>query len=211
MGSEPAPATWVPGALIVGAGPSGLAAAACLSRHGVPSTVLEKSHCLASLWQHRTYDRLKLHLPKQFCQLPFLPFPSNFPKYPSKRQFISYLSSYASAFAVHPLFGRAVQTAAFDRNAGAWRVETQTGEVFASRWLVVATGENADPFVPHVRGMERFSGRVTHTCKYKSGCDFRGEKVLVVGCGNSGMEISLDLCRHGASPYIVVRNSVSSC
>lgn len=86
----------------------------------------------------------------------------------------------------------------------------KTGEVFVSRWLVVATGENAEPFVPEIFGMERFGGkRVVHTCGYKSGGEFRGERVLVVGCGNSGMEVSLDLCRHGAKPYMVVRNNVS--
>lgn len=79
-----------------------------------------------------------------------------------------------------------------------------------SRWLVVATGENADPFVPEIVGLDKFSGKMVHTCRYKSGVDFRGEKVLVVGCGNSGLEVSLDLCRHGAKPSLVVRNSVST-
>ncbi|KAK1555690.1 hypothetical protein Q3G72_030030 [Acer saccharum] len=64
---------WVNGPVIVGAGPSGLATAACLREQGVPFVVLERADCIASLWQKRTYDRLKLHLPKQFCQLPKLP------------------------------------------------------------------------------------------------------------------------------------------
>ncbi|VAH62052.1 unnamed protein product [Triticum turgidum subsp. durum] len=56
--------------------------------------------------------------------------------------------------------------------------------------------------------MRQFAGRVLHTCEYKCGEEFAGEKVLVVGCGNSGMEVSLDLCRHGAKPSMVVRNTV---
>ncbi|CAD5175162.1 unnamed protein product [Musa acuminata subsp. malaccensis] len=205
---EISPATWTPGPIIVGAGPSGLAAAACLADVGIPSTVLEKSSCVASLWQHRTYDRLRLHLPKQFCELPLMGFPEGFPKYPSKQQFVSYMESYAAAFGVRPRFRTEVLAAEFDGAIGAWRVRTRDGGELVSRWLVVATGENAEPVIPEFPGMDRFGGRVVHTCAYKCGADFKGEKVLVVGCGNSGMEVSLDLCRHGARPYMVVRNTV---
>ncbi|WOK95789.1 putative indole-3-pyruvate monooxygenase YUCCA4 [Canna indica] len=206
--AEKRPATFVAGPIIIGAGPSGLAAAACLADVGIPSTVLEKSACIASLWQHRTYDRLRLHLPKHFCELPFMPFPQGFPKYPSKQQFVSYLESYAAAFGIRPRFRTEVVVAAFDREVGVWRVRTREGDELVSRWLVVATGENAEPVVPEFQGMGRFAGRVVHTSAYKSGADFEGEKVLVVGCGNSGMEVSLDLCRHGARPHMVVRNTV---
>ncbi|XP_062164806.1 probable indole-3-pyruvate monooxygenase YUCCA4 [Alnus glutinosa] len=204
---EPAKCVWVNGPIIVGAGPSGLAASACLSEHGVPSVILERSNCIASLWQHKTYDRLKLHLPKQFCALPLLGFPENFPKYPTKDQFISYMEAYASHFSIHPQFNQAVQSAEFDSSCGFWRVRTQDLE-YISQWFIVATGENAEPVIPEIVGMERFHGHVVHTSAYKSGSDFANQKVLVVGCGNSGMEVSLDLCRHNAVPHMVVRNTV---
>ena len=76
--------------------------------------ILERSNCIASLWQHKTYDRLKLHLPKQFCAFPLLSFPENFPKYPTKDQFISYMESYASHFSIHPRFNQIVQSAKLD-------------------------------------------------------------------------------------------------
>ncbi|GJN18237.1 hypothetical protein PR202_gb05377 [Eleusine coracana subsp. coracana] len=173
------------------------------------------SDSLASTWRHRTYDRLTLHLPRRFCELPFLPFPEDYPPYPTKDQFVAYMESYAAASGVAPRFGARVEEAAFDAAAGAWRVrlagaggdETQT---LVARWLVVATGENAVPRVPELfpGGAGRFAGRVLHTCDYNSGEAFAGEKVLVVGCGNSGMEVRLDLCRHGAKPSLVVRNTV---
>nr|KYP70767.1 Putative dimethylaniline monooxygenase [N-oxide-forming] 6 [Cajanus cajan] len=178
---------WVNGPVIVGAGPSGLATAACLREQGVPFMVLERADCIASLWQKRTYDRLKLHLPKQFCQLPKLAFPQHFPEYPTKKQFIEYLESYANHFDINPQFNQCVQSA---------------------RWLVVATGENAECVVPEIEGLTEFKGDVIHACDYKSGEPFKGKKVLVVGCGNSGMELSLDLCNHHASPSMVVRSSV---
>lgn len=201
---------WVNGPVIIGAGPSGLATAACLREQGVPFMVIEREDCIASLWQKRTYDRLKLHLPKQFCQLPNFPFPKDFPEYPTKKQFIEYLESYAREFEIKPRFNECVQSARYDDTSGLWRVTTNEEFEYICRWLVVATGENAECVVPDIDGLGEFEGDVIHASEYKSGERFRGKKVLVVGCGNSGMELSLDLCNHNASPSIVVRSSVSA-
>ncbi|GMH18029.1 hypothetical protein Nepgr_019870 [Nepenthes gracilis] len=213
---RPTRRTRVPGPVIVGAGPSGLAVAASLKQRGITGLLLEKANCVASLWKHKTYDRLRLHLPKQFCELPFVAFPANFPAYPTKQHFISYLETYAEHFGLRPLFNRTVVGAEFDGGCGLWRVrvigppkEEEEEEVeFLCRWLIVATGENAEAVVPKVEGMGDFAGPVIHTSCYKSGNEFSGKKVLVVGCGNSGMEVCLDLCNYGAHPSLVVRDSV---
>ncbi|CAN0897758.1 Probable indole-3-pyruvate monooxygenase YUCCA8 [Linum grandiflorum] len=207
---------WVNGPIIVGAGPSGLASAACLRDQGVPFLVLEKEDCIASLWQKRTYDRLKLHLPKQFCQLPKVPFPEDFPEYPNKNQFVQYLESYAQKFEINPKFNECVQSARYDETSGLWRVKTvstvdgsaRTEFEYICRWLVVATGENAECVMPDIDGLAEFGGEVIHASEYKSGDKYKGKKVLVVGCGNSGMEVSFDLANHNASPSMVVRSSV---
>jgi indole-3-pyruvate monooxygenase len=208
---------WVNGPVIIGAGPSGLAVAACLKDQNVPFVVVERANCIASLWQNRTYDRLKLHLPKQFCQLPNFPFPDYFPEYPSKFQFINYLESYAKNFNITPNFNETVQSAKYDETFGLWRIKTirkksdKVVEVeYICRWLVVATGENSEKVVPEFEGLNDFGGHVMHACDYKSGESYTGKKVLVVGCGNSGMEVSLDLCNHNANPTMVVRSSVST-
>ncbi|GAY66843.1 hypothetical protein CUMW_252030 [Citrus unshiu] len=206
---------WVNGPVIVGAGPSGLAVAAGLKNQGVPFIILERTNCIASLWQNRTYDRLKLHLPKQFCQLPNFPFPEDFPEYPTKYQFITYLESYAKQFDINPRFNETVQSAKYDETFGFWRIKTISSsdssfcEVeYICRWLVVATGENAEKIEPEFEGLQHFEGNVMHAGDYKSGASYRGKRVLVVGCGNSGMEVSLDLCNHNAKPSMVVRSSV---
>lgn len=113
---------WVPKPIIIGAGPSGLAVAACLKLKGVPSLILERESCVASLWQLKTYDRLKLHLPKHYCELPFMPFPPHFPTYPSRPQFVQYLEDYAARFDVRPVFDQTVVSAAYD--GCYWRVGT---------------------------------------------------------------------------------------
>lgn len=178
------------------------------------------------MWTNRTYDRLRLHLPKVFCELPHARFPPDFPTYPTKHDFLQYLRSYAARFAVAPLFGRTVTRARYDAEASLWRVtavsssssaaagggaaaETTTETEYVSPWLVVASGENAEVVVPTVKGRERFGGEVLHSSTYRSGERFKGMRVLVVGCGNSGMEMCLDLCEHGAMPFMSVRSGVS--
>ncbi|KAL1815467.1 hypothetical protein ACET3Z_018041 [Daucus carota] len=197
----------IPGPLIIGAGPSGLAAAACLRRKGVPFFIVEKESCLASLWKLKTYDRLKLHLPKEFCQLPCMPFPQEFPAYPTKQQFITYLEAYANHFSITPRYGEGVQWAHYDPAKRLWHVRADKA-VYLCRWLIVATGENAVPVLPNIAGLQDFGGRILHTSEYKNGDEHRGRKVLVVGCGNSGMEISLDLCNYDAQVSLVVRHEL---
>ncbi|KAK9072429.1 hypothetical protein SSX86_008863 [Deinandra increscens subsp. villosa] len=201
----------VNGPVIIGAGPSGLAVGAGLRQQGVPFVMLDRADCIASLWQNKTYDRLRLHLPKQFCQLPFFPFPPNFPEYPSKYQFVDYLESYTKKFEITPRFNESVQSAKYDEACGLWRVWTVVDDCeveYICRWLVVATGENAEKVVPEFEGLDEFEGHVMHACDYRSGEAYEGKRVLVVGCGNSGMEVSLDLCHHNAFPSMVVRSSV---
>lgn len=200
---------WVPGPLIIGAGPSGLAIAACLREKGVPLLILEKENCIASSWRTRTYERLRLHLPKQYCELPLMPFPSNFPAYPTKQQFLSYLDTYVKHFTIRPFFGMEVLRAEYDHSIDFWRTKTAGGWEFVCRWLIVATGENAEAVMPEIAGMAEFKGRVLHTSFYRRGDDFSRERVLVVGCGNSGMEVCLDLCNNLAEASMVVRNEVT--
>ena len=138
-------------------------------------------------------------------------FPSNFPTYPTKQQFIDYLESYAHKFGIKPRFNETVMEAKFDSTLGLWRVRTVAETEYVCRWVIVATGENAEAVVPEIEGAEEFGGAIKHTSFYKSGEELRGKRVLVVGCGNSGMEVCLDLCNHNASPSLVVRDAVRFC
>ncbi|KAK7284704.1 hypothetical protein RJT34_19456 [Clitoria ternatea] len=199
--------------IIVGAGPSGLSAAACFTKHSVPYTILEREDCFASLWKKYSYNRLQLHLRKQYCELPHKAFPAWFPSYVPKEQFLQYLDEYVSDFRINPVYRRTVEEAEYDEGCGKWRVRAMngdTGEVeeYVGRFLVVATGETSDPFVPSVEGLATFPGKVIHSTRFASGKDFKHHHVLVVGSGNSGMEIAFDLLNHGAKTSILVRSPV---
>ena len=113
----------LPGPLIVGAGPAGLACAARLTMGSVPYALLERDECVASMWHRRTYRRLCLHLPKRYCELPLMPFPHSYPTYPTKQQFLAYIDEYIRTFGIRPFFRQEVVAAEHDGEY--WCVRTK--------------------------------------------------------------------------------------
>ena len=202
--------------IVVGAGPSGLATAACLNNLSIPNLVLEREDCFASLWKKYSFDRLHLHLAKQFCQLPLKPFPTTYPTYVSRDQFLRYLDDYVSHFNICPLYQRSVESAQYDEAAEEWIVKARNlgssdpeqMEEYSSKCLVVATGETTDAFIPQLEGLNTYLGEVIHSTRYKNGKSYENKNVLVVGSGNSGMEIAFDLSNYGAKTSIAVRSPV---
>ncbi|KAF5811146.1 putative indole-3-pyruvate monooxygenase [Helianthus annuus] len=197
--------------VIVGAGPAGIATSACLNLLSIPNIVLEREDCYASLWQKKAYDRLKLHLAKNFCELPHMPFPLSTPTFVPKNMFVKYLKNYVYHFNVDPLYQRSVESACYDKRAQKWVVTAKNSvsglvEEYVSEFLVVATGENSEGFIPNVYGLDTFKGLVIHSIEYENGKKFGDKDVLVVGAGNSGMEIAYDLCNWGAQTTVVVRS-----
>ena len=191
-------------AAVIGAGPAGLAVSACLRRASVTHVLLEREPVVAASWR-RHYDRLRLHTDRRHSVLPGAPFPRGTPRYPSRDQVIAYLERYAAVHAVPARLGEAVRSAR--REGDRWTVET-TQEVFRARHLVVATGVNAEPVEPSWPGLDAFPGDVLHASRYRNGAPWRGRDVLVVGLGNSGGEIAIDLHEHGARPALSVRGPV---
>ena len=107
-------------AIIIGAGPAGLATAAALQGRGLSVTMLEKSDAVGAVWR-RHYDRLHLHTDRARSSLPGLSMPKAFGRYPSRAQVVEYLEAYAAKFNLRPVFNAPVRTVR--RDGGRWRAE----------------------------------------------------------------------------------------
>jgi indole-3-pyruvate monooxygenase len=191
--------------VVVGAGPAGLATAACLKQRHIDALVLEAGPSLAHSWRNH-YDRLHLHTVKQQSNLPGLPFAKELPRYVSRADFVAYLESYAARFSIAPRTSEAVHRVA--PAEGAFIVETARA-VYRARAVVVATGHNRVPNPERLPEQERFGGPVLHSSAYRNGDAFAGQRVLVVGAGNTGAEIALDLAERGAKPTLAMRAPVN--
>ncbi|KAI4973645.1 hypothetical protein ZWY2020_041426 [Hordeum vulgare] len=199
--------------LIVGAGPAGLATAACLSQFSIPYVIVERESCSASLWRNRAYDRLKLHLAKEFCELPHMSYPVDAPTYIPKTMFVKYLDDYVERFNIQPKYLTSVESSTYDNDEKCWSIvihdmAKSTIVKFTAKFLVVASGENSAENIPMIPGLQSFLGDVMHSSRYKSGKNYSGMNVLVVGSGNSGMEIAYDLATHGCNTSIVIRSPI---
>ena len=191
--------------VIVGAGAAGLAIAACLRRHRVPLVVLEQNRDIGSAWLKR-YERLHLHTHKNHSSLPYLSFPRHYPPYPSRLQFADYLEIYAKKFRIEPRFDEKVRS--IMRLGSVWSSRAKRSD-YLSRNLIIATGYSQKPVLPSLKGKTSFPGQILHSSAYKNGEPFSEQNVLVVGCGNSGGEIAVDLHEHGANVSMSIRGPVN--
>lgn len=191
--------------IVIGAGPAGLAVAASLKQAGQSAVVLEQATNVGSAWRNH-YDRLHLHTPKSVSALPYAPFPEHMPRYPSRAQLIEYLESYTERFDLQPRFGQHVNLV--KPVAGGWEVQTQD-VLYSAKHVVVATGNAREPNRPTWPGQEQFSGRILHSSDYRNAQPYAGQRVLVIGFGNSGGEIALDLVEHGVEVTMSVRGPVN--
>jgi len=131
-------------AIIIGAGPAGLACGASMAALGLNVTVLEKANTVGSVWR-RHYDRLQLHTDRNHSGLPGMAMPRTYPTYPSRAQVVEYLESYATHFGIQPAFNTTVLR--IGRDGSQWRVDTDQ-ESESAPVVVVATGWADFPYRP---------------------------------------------------------------
>jgi cation diffusion facilitator CzcD-associated flavoprotein CzcO len=191
--------------LIIGASAAGLSCAAQLRKRGIPFEIIEKATQVGNAWRHH-YERLHLHTNKSSSNLPFVKFPKQVSRYPSRLEVISYLENYCRELQISPKFNTAA-TRVYKTDEG-WITETENGEIHSEN-LIFCTGNTNIPRKITKRGLETFPGRVLHSSEYKNGKEFKGQKVLVIGFGNSACEIAICLHEHGAIPSMSVRSPVN--
>lgn len=190
--------------IVIGAGPAGLAVSACLRKQGVAHTLLDREQTIAASWR-RHYDRLHLHTVKQHSTLPYSHWPVGTPQYPSHQQVVDYLDAYAAQHDIQPRFG--VEVHQIEKRGERFVLQTNAGPLTPTH-VVVASGYNNIPLVPDFSGLDQFEGKVMHAREYRNPAPFVGQRILVVGCGNSGAEIALDLAEHDCDVSLVVRGPV---
>lgn len=190
-------------ALIIGAGPSGLATARCLTQRGLTPVLLDREETAGASWR-RHYDRLALHTARARSHLPGRPYPKSAPQYIPRTDVVAYLDDYAKGLDIRT--GTAVS--AITREGDAWRV-THTGGETLARAVVLATGFADTPRSPSWPGQDSFAGPILHSRAYKRPSDLPGDRVLVVGFGNSGGELAIDLCDAGREVTMAVRSPVT--
>ncbi|MFD7427720.1 flavin-containing monooxygenase [Streptomyces sp. NPDC059818] len=183
---------------VIGGGPGGLAAAAALRAQGQRAVVLEKSADVGASWR-RHYDRLHLHTTRRWSALPGLPMPRRFGRWVSRDNVVRYLEKYAEHHELEVVTG--VEVSRIDRapDGAGWRLTATGGRELTGRAVVVATGFNHTPRIPDWSGRDTFTGELVHAADYRDPAPYAGKDVLVVGVGNTGAEIAVDLVEGGAS------------
>ncbi|SDN90745.1 putative flavoprotein involved in K+ transport [Actinacidiphila guanduensis] len=184
-----------PDALVIGAGPAGLSAAAALRHRGLRPLVLERAPQVGASWRGH-YDRLHLHTPRRLSGLPGLPIPRRFGRWVARDDVVRYLEMYAEYHDLDVATG--IEVARVERGTSGWELPATGGRVLASPVVVVATGHSRSPYIPDWDGRETFTGELLHASSYRNAERFAGLDVLVVGVGNTGAEISVDLAEGGA-------------
>lgn len=192
-------------AVVIGAGPAGLAAAAELQRVGVETIVLDKADRVGSSWAGH-YDRLHLHTSRGLSGLPGYRIPRRYGRWVARDGVLSYLAEYAALHGLDVRLG--VAATSVERGVDEWRVSWSRGDesgVVAADTVVVATGYNHTAMIPEWPGLDTFAGKVVHSSAYKNPGLLGAREALVVGPGNSGAEIAADLADAGVRVSLAMR------
>ncbi|WP_129308489.1 NAD(P)/FAD-dependent oxidoreductase [Streptomyces sp. L2] len=200
---------------VIGAGPGGLAAAYALRARGIRAVVLEKSDAVGASWRGH-YDRLRLHTTRRLSALPGLAIPRRFGRWVARDDVVRYLEKYAEHHELEIVTGVEVFRVERAADGEGWLLHASGGRRLTGSAVVVATGYNHTPRVPDWPGLEGYGGEFRHAGDYRDAEPYAGRDVLVVGAGNTGAEIAVDLVAGGAArvrlavrtaPHIVRRST----
>lgn len=184
--------------VVIGGGQAGLACAYFLRRAGLRFTILDGEQSPGGAWLH-AWDSLRLFSPAQWSSLPGWPMPASPDGYPQRDAVIDYLARYEAryGFAVE----RPVEVEAVNRDGAGFSIATSTGTRRA-RVVVSATGTWRHPFWPDYPDQALFAGRQIHSADYRTPGAFAGQRVLVVGGGNSGAQILAEVSRVADATWV---------
>lgn len=199
---------------VIGAGPSGLAAARNLQKAGIAFRGFEAHLDVGGLWdidnpRSTVYRSAHLISSKHTTEFTEFPMARHVADYPGHRELRAYFAAFADHFRLreHYRFGvKVLRAEPLDDSADPpWRITTSDGRSDVYAGLVIANGTLAEPALPHFEGQEGFRGQIQHTAAYKHPGQFAGKRVLIVGAGNSGCDIAVDAVHYAHSVDISLR------
>lgn len=199
---------------VVGAGPNGLLAARALKLAGVAYDQFERHSGVGGIWDLENpgtsmYESAHF-ISSRFTSAFFgAPMPEDYPDYPDNRQILAYIRDFADRFGLTEAITFSTEVTRAEPigadAADGWRVTLSTGETRHYRGLIVANGVTWHPSLPDYPGLDCFTGEARHAVTYRSPAEFAGKRVLIVGGGNSGVDIACDAARHAERAAISLR------
>jgi cation diffusion facilitator CzcD-associated flavoprotein CzcO len=196
---------------LVGAGPAGLVMARALLAEGVPFDWFERHTDVGGIWDmdnpgSPVYESAHFISSKYTSAFVGFPMPDDYPDYPSWRQIRDYIRAFAREYGLydHVHLGIAV-THAEPVPGDRWAVTLSTGETHEYDGLLAAPGVTWHPNLPELPGEDLYTGDLRHSVTFRDGVELRGKRVLVVGAGNSGVDIACDAARHAEQAFFSVR------
>ena len=187
--------------IVIGGGQSGLAVGYYLRRSGLSYVILDQNEQGGGAWIH-TWKSLRLFSPAQWSSLPGMIMAGGSDYYPTRDETIEYLKSYESKYnlPVH----RAEEVMAVRKDSGLFQVETSK-DIYNSKTVVSATGTFNNPYVPDIKGIDRFNGVMIHSSQYTIPDQFAGKRVAIVGEGNSGAQILAEVSNVAETLWITMK------
>ncbi len=194
---------------VIGAGAAGVSALHELRAAGHEADCFEKTHRVGGHW-HTDYDALHLITSRDMTHFEDFPMPGEYPHFPRRDQVRAYIESYAEERGLYDViqFDTAVESVTPVPTEGpvgsaGWVVTTSRG-TGTYDGVLVANGHLWDAKIPDVPG--EFTGKQLHSSEYSNTDDIEGTRVLVVGAGNSGCDLAVDVAQHRLEADIVVRD-----
>jgi putative flavoprotein involved in K+ transport len=176
--------------LVVGAGQAGLAAGLAVRQTGLRFLIMDAGDQPGGSWPH-FYDSLTLFSPARFSTLPGLRFPGRLGGYPTRDDMARYLSDFATHFEL-PVRTRArVLDTSWDGEA--FELTLADGDLLTARAVIAASGGFGRPVIPELPGATSYTGRLVHSANYHNAAGYTGQRVVVVGAGNSAVQIAVEL------------------
>jgi dimethylaniline monooxygenase (N-oxide forming) len=202
----------LPSACVIGAGSSGIAAAKALHERGIPFDCFEKSDRVGGNWvfgningMSSAYRSLHINTSRERMEYADYPMPTDYPDFPHHSQIAKYFDSYVDHFGFREKIRFETGVERAQRGAdGVWTVTLDTGESRRYDALLVANGHHWDPRWPEPAFPGQFDGTQMHSHHYIENTDFRDKNVLVVGIGNSAMDIGVE------SSFVARKTFISS-